>query len=213
MAKGDLIGGSGLPVGTPAEITALGESLDKWGCCAPRGENLKSRGCNHFPECIFPFKGHKADDGGGPRNAVVYIRSDTGASVERVMPCHVFMETLYKRSMAEGSGETIAVVGGEGDEYERVAEESVTRHSKTDMRMKRETKKAVCPPFPRPGEAGSAMGPEFLSRQKIDARLKDKARVLRQLQQQGIDPAELLATHKEQKKSEKASAATPAKRD
>lgn len=210
MARNELVGGSGLPVGTASEIQALGESLNKWGCCAGRGDNLKSRGCIHMTDCIFSYKGKPVTEGGGPRNAVVYIQSDTGASVERVMPCFVYMETLHKRSMAENSGETVAVVGGEGDDYEEVVIESVVRHSKTDMRMKREIKKLKCPAFPRPGEEGSAMGPEFLTTQKINARLRDKARILRQLQREGIDIAELVGAQKEQ--GEKAAPATPAKR-
>lgn len=208
MAKNDLIGGSGLPVGTPAEVQATGQPLAKWGTCSAPHSNLNSIGCKKFADCIFAYKGKTLAEGGGPRNAIVYIQADTGATVERVMPCHVYMETLHKRAMAEGTGEVIAVVGGEGDEYEEVREESVVRHSKTDMRMKRETVRAKCPAFPRPGEPGSALGPEFLSSQKINARLKDKARVLRQLQSQGIDLAELMGN--QQKEKEQGEKPTPA---
>lgn len=201
---GDLLGGSGLPVGIKKEIEALGQTLDKWGSCSPRDPGLKNRGCNHFVECIFGFK---AVD--GPHNVGVYIKSDTGASVEREMPCHVYMETLHRRAMESGeTGEVIAVVAHEGDTIEVIEEVPKTPRSKDDARMKRTTIQHTIKPFPRPGQEGSAMGPEFMSRQKIEARLKDRTRILRQLKAEGIDPAELVGSGKASEEK----AAVPSKR-
>jgi hypothetical protein len=209
VAKHDLVGGSGLPVGTVDEIRAMGQALVKWGSCSARDANLKSRGCNHEPNCIFAFKGLPIKEGGGPRKVIVYIKPDTGAKVERPMPCYVYMETLHKRAMAEGSGETIAVVGHEGDTYECRETVSVSPHggpAKNDNRMKSTTSQKVCPAFPRPGEEGSAMGPEFLSDQKIEAKLKDNQRILRQLRSQGVEVADLVGMAKK----EQGEASTPA---
>ena len=187
----DLVGGSGLPVGTKDEVLALGQSLAKWATCSERDPNLKSRGCIHFPECIFAFKNS------GPKNVGVYIKADTGASVERSMPCHVYMETLHKRSLSgDESGEVIAVVAHEGEAIEVKETVSAEPRSKTDFRVKTTTKSQNIAPFPRPGEDGSLMGPEFLATMKIEARLKDKARVMKMLHQQGISVADLAAAER-----------------
>ena len=152
---------SSRPVGTPEAIHDYGESPLTWGSCYqtnaihPKFGGPIS-GCPYHSDCVF-----KRDR---PRNCGVYVEIDSGANQQFVSSCFGYMGGLHQRAMnQEASGEVIAIIADEGEMIEetvRLSVDPVNCNKNGNMAMKEVVRQVVVPPFPQPGEEGSALSPK-----------------------------------------------------
>ena len=125
-----------VPLGTPAELKALGYDLKVVrSCCVQKDGEIK--GCMYAPKCSKLFGrpgtryggfGPPSDAPGTPglgrENVPYFIRFSEGDEKEDQTWCYMFMGTLYNRMLAsripdpetgETSGETIRLLGRAGE--------------------------------------------------------------------------------------------------
>ena len=105
------------------------------------------------------------------------------------MPCYAFMGGLFQRyKNQESADELIHVAADEGEQIdiiERIPEEP---GSKLNMRIKDTPKTITIEPFPRPGEEGSRLGPTLNIRNKMEERMRARARAERNAYRAGLRP-------------------------
>jgi len=164
-------------------------------------------GCPHYNECIFGFRNK------GPKNIGVFIKLASGVKAEKPMACFAFMSGLYSRyKHQEAGGEIIQPVADEGEKItvvRQVPEQPGGGPTGKNMRIKTDIEEYTIQPFPRPGEEGSKVSPDYNIQQRMETRMKAKLRAERDAYRAGIrpeEPAPQESDAEEQPEKEKAKA-------
>lgn len=168
-----------LPVGTPAEVEAAGESLDMVASCAQPNKATGMRGCPYWKTCMF---GKKALGGFKGKSGPHWIgyelktsNADGGHRKEDITSCFGFVASGLQSRMLAGidrrnrglDHEIVRVIAQEGEEIVYRKWVLVDPNNPKNYKMKSITAPLVVPKFRRPGE-----NPEESYEQKMAARSK-----------------------------------------